>query len=226
MPDERSEESAEEDTAKDTATTGAAGAAKPDVKPAATASALSDQADRIFSPCGIASAALGVVAVVAVVVATWVWLGHRADDAERAHEAQAMKAAAEWAGLLINMTKDNVTVNVPKLHEGTVGQLNADFDATVAPFTQLVQKLQSRTSGQIESVALETLHHTPPGEQGKPPVQPELAAISSDTTTVLVIATSVSQNAGAKPTTVRWRLRLGVSDVGGKMLISRLESLR
>lgn len=226
MPDERSEESAEEDTAKDTATTGAAGAAKPDVKPAATAGAPSDQADRIFSPYGIASAALGVVAVVAVVVAIWVWQGHRANDAERAHEAQAMKAAAEWAGLLINMTKDNVTVNVPKLHEGTVGQLNADFDATVAPFTQLVQKLQSQTSGQIESVALETLHHTPPGEQGKPPVQPELAAISSDTTTVLVIATSVSQNAGAKPQTVRWRLRLGVSDVGGKMLISRLESLR
>ena len=225
MPDERSEDSAENVTAKDAATAGAAADAKPDARPA-DAAAPSDQADRIFSPYGIASAALGVVAVVAVVVAIWVWQGHRANDAERAHEAQAMKAAAEWAGLLINMTKDNVTVNVPKLHEGTVGQLNADFDATVAPFTQLVQMLQSQTSGQIESVALETLHHTPPGEQGKQPVQPELAAISSDTTTVLVIATSVSQNAGAKPTTVRWRLRLGVSDVGGKMLISRLESLR
>ncbi|MUL76083.1 hypothetical protein [Mycolicibacterium sp. CBMA 226] len=222
MPDERSEDAAEKDAAKDAANDTAASAAKP----AAKAAARSDQGDRIFSPYGIASAVLGVVAVVAVAVATWVYLGHRSDDADRAHEAQAMKAAAEWAGLLINMTKDNVAVNVPKLHEGTVGQLNADFDATVAPFTQLVQKLQSQTSGQIESVALETLHHTPQGEQGKPPAQPELAAVSSDTTTVLVIATSVSQNAGAKPQTVRWRLRLGVSDVGGKMLISRLESLR
>ena len=222
MPDERSEESAEKDSVKDPATTGAAVAAKPAAKPAAT----SDQADRIFSPYGIASAVLGVLAVVAVVTATWVCLGHRANDAERAHEAQAMKAAAEWSNLLINMTKDNVAINVPKLHEGTVGQLNADFDATVEPFTKLVEKLQSQTSGQIESVALETLHHAPPGEQGKPAVQPELAAISSDTTNVLVIATSVSQNAGAKPTTVRWRLRLGVSDVGGKLLISRLESLR
>lgn len=211
MPDERSEDSAAKDTAKDTAKAGAATAAT---------------ADRIFSPYGIASAVLGVVAAVAVVVATWVWLGHRANDAERTHEAQAMKAAAEWSNLLINMTKDNVAINVPKLHEGTVGQLNADFDATVEPFTKLVEKLQSQTSGQIESVALETLHHAPPSEQGKPAVQPELAAISSNTTTVLVIATSVSQNAGAKPTTVRWRLRLGVSDVGGKMLISRLESLR
>jgi len=222
MPDERSEDSAEKDAAKDTAKdTGSAGAAT-----AAKAAAPSDQAEGIFSRYGMVSAVLGVVAAVAVVVATWVYLGHRADDKDRVHEAQAMKAAAEWAGLLINMTKDNVAVNVPKLHEGTVGQLNADFDATVAPFTQLVQKLQSQTTGQIESVALETLHHAPPGEQGKPAVQPELAAISSDTTTVLVIATSVSQNAGAKPQTVRWRLRLGVSDIGGKLLISRLETLR
>lgn len=222
MPDERSEDSAEKDAAKDTAKdTGSAGAATD-----AKAAAPSDQAEGIFSRYGMVSAVLGVVAAVAVVVATWVYLGHRADDRERVHEAQAMKAAAEWAGLLINMTKDNVAVNVPKLHEGTVGQLNADFDATVAPFTQLVQKLQSQTTGQIESVALETLHHAPPGEQGKPAVQPELAAIASDTTTVLVIATSVSQNAGAKPQTVRWRLRLGVSDVGGKLLISRLETLR
>ncbi|MEN4450358.1 hypothetical protein [Mycobacterium sp. SM3041] len=222
MPDERSEDSAEKDAAKDTAKdTGSAGAAT-----AAKAAAPSDQAEGIFSRYGIVSAVLGVVAAVAVVVATWVYLGHRADDRDRVHEAQAMKAAAEWASLLINMTKDNVAVNVPKLHEGTVGQLNADFDATVAPFTQLVQKLQSQTTGQIESVALETLHHAPPGEQGKPAVQPELAAISSDTTTVLVIATSVSQNAGAKPQTVRWRLRLGVSDIGGKLLISRLETLR
>jgi hypothetical protein len=226
MPDERSEDSAEKDAAKDTAKDTGSAAAATGAKAAAEPAAPSDQAEGIFSRYGIASAVLGVVAAVAVVVATWVYLGHRADDRDRVHEAQAMKTAAEWAGLLINMTKDNVAVNVPKLHEGTVGQLNADFDATVAPFTQLVQKLQSQTTGQIESVALETLHHAPPGEQGKPAVQPELAAIASDTTTVLVIATSVSQNAGAKPQTVRWRLRLGVSDVGGKLLISRLETLR
>ena len=40
------------------------------------------------------------------------------------------------------------------------------------------------------------------------------------------VLASVSQNAGAKSQTVRWRLRLGVSDVDGKMLISRLETLR
>ncbi|MEI7546206.1 MAG: hypothetical protein WCJ53_15445, partial [Mycobacteriaceae bacterium] len=49
---------------------------------------------------------------------------------------------------------------------------------------------------------------------------------SARTDTVLVIATSVSENAGNTPTTVRWNLRLGVSDIDGKPMISRLESLR
>jgi hypothetical protein len=214
MPDERSEDAAAKD------------AAKYEVLTAEVEQAPSDQADRIFSGYGIASAVLGVVAVVAVVVATVLCLGHRSKDAERAHEAQAAAAAAQWAGVLINMNKDNVAASVQKLHDGTVGQLNADFDATVGPFTQLVQKLQSQTTGQIESVAVESLHHALPGDQAKSQDQPELAAIAADTTTVLVIATSVSQNIGGKPQTVRWKLRLGVSDVAGKPLISRLETLR
>ena len=44
---------------------------------------------------------------------------------------------------------------------------------------------------------------------------------------VLVVATSVSENAGGgEPQTVRWTLRLGVSEVDGKLLISRLEPIR
>ena len=40
------------------------------------------------------------------------------------------------------------------------------------------------------------------------------------------MATSVSENPGNRPTTVRWNLRLGVSDVDGRLMVSRLESLR
>ena len=44
---------------------------------------------------------------------------------------------------------------------------------------------------------------------------------------MLVVATSVSENAGAdKPQTVRWTLRLDVSEVDGKLMISRLEPIR
>ena len=42
----------------------------------------------------------------------------------------------------------------------------------------------------------------------------------------MLVATSVSENAGAKPQTVHWNLRLDVSDVDGKLMISHLESIR
>jgi hypothetical protein len=46
------------------------------------------------------------------------------------------------------------------------------------------------------------------------------------TDTVFVVATSISDNIGGKPQTLRWNLRLDVSDVDGKLLISRLEQIQ
>jgi hypothetical protein len=131
--------------------------------------------------------------------------------------------------VLINMNKDSVEADLAKLHEGTVGQLNADFDSAVEPYRKLVQTLQAKTTGQVDSVAVESIHHTPPGPNGAQPPQqqPELLGAASRTDTVMVVATSISENTGAdKPQTVRWNLRLDVSDVDGKLLISRLEPIR
>ncbi|MBO0866137.1 MAG: hypothetical protein J2P16_13820, partial [Mycobacterium sp.] len=50
--------------------------------------------------------------------------------------------------------------------------------------------------------------------------------MASRTDNVIVVATSVSENVGAKPQIVHWNLRLGVSDVDGRLLVSRLESIR
>jgi len=180
----------------------------------------------IFSRYGVGSAVLGLAAVIAAVTATVFWLNHRTELNDREHKTRVLQAAADWTSVLINMNAGNVAGSVQKLHEGTVGKLNEDFEATVAPFTQLVQKLQSQTSGQIDSVAIESLHHPAPGQENKPDIPPELAAVADGTDEVLVVATSVSQNAGAKPTMVRWNLRLAVSDVDGKLLISKLETLR
>jgi hypothetical protein len=181
----------------------------------------------VFTGYGIASAVLGVIAVVAVALATLIWMQHRSDVDELQYRTRAMRAAADWTSVLINMNKDTVGADMRKLHEGTVGQLNADFESSVEPYRQLVQKLQARTTGQINSVAVESIHHAPPGPNGAPPPQPELSAFASRTDTVMVVATSVSESAGAdKPQTVRWTLRLDVSDVDGKLLISRLEPIR
>jgi hypothetical protein len=184
-------------------------------------------ADGVFTGFGIGSLVLGVVALVAVVLAALIWTGHRNDVEERAYQTTVLQAAADWTSVLINMNKDTVASSMQKLHEGTVGQLNANFESAVQPFSQVVQKLQSQTVGQVESVAIESLHHAAPGDAGiAPPPQPELSTVASRTDTVLVVATSVSQNTGAQPLTVHWTLRLGMSDVQGKPLVSSLETIR
>jgi hypothetical protein len=188
-----------------------------------------DDAGPVFTSYGIASAVLGVIAVVAVALAALIWTQHRGDTDELRYRARVMQAAADWTSVLINMNKDTVEADMHKLHEGTVGQLNADFDASVEPYRKLVQTLQARTTGQIDSVAMETIHHAEPGPDGAPPraPQPELDAFAARTDTVMVAATSISENPGGeKPKTVRWNLRLDVSDVDGRLLISRLEPIR
>ena len=128
------------------------------------------QAVRVFTGYGIASAVLGVVAVVAVILATVIWTQHHAHEEELDYRSRALQAAAEWTGVLINMSPETVDQDLTTLHEGTVGQLNVDFEATMAPFRRLVQTLDSRTSGLVDSVALETIHHDPPGA---PPREPQ-----------------------------------------------------
>jgi hypothetical protein len=184
----------------------------------------------VFTGFGIGSAVLGVLAVAAIALGILIWTQHRSDVDELHCRVRIMRAAADWTSVLINMNKDSVEADLTKLHEGTVGQLNADFDAAVEPYRKLVQTLQAKTTGQVDSVAVESIHHAQPGPNGAPPPpqqQPELEASASRTDTVMVVATSISENAGGgKPQTVHWTLRLDVSDVDGKLLISRLEPIR
>ncbi|SOX51681.1 hypothetical protein MAAFP003_342 [Mycobacterium ahvazicum] len=185
----------------------------------------------IFSPYGIASAVLGVLSVAAVVLVGIIWSDHRAESAERTYLSRVMQTAADWTGVLINMNSTNVDASLQRLHDGTVGELNTEFDATVQPYRQVVEKLQSQSSGRIESVAIETVHHDldsqPEGARHpREVVTTKLPALASRTDSVMLVATSVSENVGAKPQTVHWSLRLDVSNVDGKLMISHLESIR
>ena len=145
---------------------------------------------------------LGLVSVAAIVLGVMIWSGHRNENSEQAYQTSVLQAAADWTSVLINMNADTVDTSLRTLHDGTVGQLNADFETTVEPFKQLVLKLKSKTAGQVDSVSIESLHHQLPGPSGAPAPQPELSTVASRTDTVLVVATSVSQNAsGAQPQT-------------------------
>ena len=185
----------------------------------------------MFSPYGIASAVLGVLSVAAVVFGFFLWSAHRDDIAERRYLTRVMQTAADWTGVLINMNGGNVDASLQRLHDGTVGELNTDFDAAMQPYRQVVQKLQSKSAGRIDAVAVETVHRdldTQP-ERARPPrevVTTKLPPFASRMDSVLLVATSVSENAGAKPQTVHWNLRLDVCNVDGKLMISGLESIR
>ena len=184
--------------------------------------------DRLFSSYGMASAFLGVLSIAAIALGGMIWRAHRDDTQERAYQNRVMQSAAEWTGVLINMNTANLDASLQRLHDGTVGDLNTYFDASVQPYRQVVEKLQSQSAGQIEAVAIEAVHHDLDSRPGlsRPVVTTKLPAFASRTDSVMVLATSVSQNAAAKPTTVHWHLRLEVSDIDGKLMISKLESIK
>ncbi|MGH3958352.1 hypothetical protein [Mycobacterium sp.] len=184
-------------------------------------------AGRVFSGYGIASAVLGVLSVAAITLTVIIWSAHRGDVGERHYQSRVLQFAVEWTGALINMNTDTVDASLQRLHDGTVGQLNVDFDSAMLPYRQVVQRLQSRSTGRVEAVAIEAVHHdmdVRPGTQR--PAEQLPSEMASRTDNVMLVATSVGENVGAKPQIVHWNLRLAVSDVDGKLLISRLESIR
>ncbi len=201
-------------------------------KPAADDSDEAAEPDRFDGPTisgyGVGSAALGALCVAAIALGAAIWVAHRSDVDERGYRSRIMQAAVDWTGVLINMNTSNVAASLRRLHDGTVGELNADFDSTMQPYQQVVQRLQSTSHGQVEAVAVEGVRHDLDTQPGTHPPSPEQlpASVARRTDTVMVVATSVSENAGGKPQTVHWNLRLGVSDVDGKLMISRLESIR
>jgi hypothetical protein len=183
---------------------------------------------QMFSSYGIASTVLGVLSVAAVVLGVIIWSAHRDEAGERTYLTRVMQTAADWTSVLINMNSGNVDPSLQKLHDGTVGELNTDFDAAMQPYRQVVQKLQSKSAGRIDAVAIETVHRdldTQPGVS-RPVVTTKLPPFATRTDSVMLVATSVSENVGGKPQTVHWNLRLDVSDVDGKLMISGMESIR
>jgi hypothetical protein len=183
--------------------------------------------DGLLSGFGIASTVLGVICVAAIVLTYLIWSSHREDKDELAYKAQVVQTAVNWAGVLINLNKDNIDSSVQKLHEGTVGELNTELDKVIAPLVSVVKTAQSKTTGQINAVAVESVYHDldrQPG--GPPPTDPTLGGLASRTDTVLIIATLVSENAGGQRPPVSLNLRIGVSDVDGKQLVSRLVFVR
>ena len=182
---------------------------------------------RVLPVFGVASMVLGLICVAAIVLMTLIASAHRRVQDDLAYKARVLQVATGWTGVLINMNKDNIDSSVEKLHDGTVGELNTELDKAIQPYTNLVKTLQAKTTGQINSVSIESVYHDQGRQPGSPPPHDSMpSGLASRTDTVLIVATSVSENAGGKPQTVHWNLRVGVSDVDGQLLVSNLDFLR
>src|SRR5271157_1140140 len=129
-----------------------------------------------ISGYGVASAALGVLSVAAIALGAAIWVAHRSDVEERGYQSRVMQAAVDWTGVLINMNTGDVTASLQRLHDGTVGELNADFDSAMQPYQQVVQRLQSTSHGQVEAVAVEAVHHDLDAQPGTPRPAEQLPA--------------------------------------------------
>jgi hypothetical protein len=185
-----------------------------------------DEYRPVFSTLGIASAVLGLLCVGAIILTSLIWSAHRDERDDLDRQARVMQVALDWAGVLINMNKDNIEVSVQKLHEGTVGTLNADLNKVIEPLTSLVKTLQLRTTGQVNAVAIESVYRDPSRLPGTPPPDETVGGLASRTDNVLIIATLEAENAGGKRPPTSLNLRIGVSDVEGQLLVSNLDLLR
>ena len=173
---------------------------------AADAAVESVDADtaRVFSPYGIASAVLAVLCVGAVLLSLKIWSDHREHADNLAYQARAAQAAVDWTGVLINMNAGNVDSSLQTLQDKAVGQLSTDFDRSMQPYRDVVKTLQSSSNGQINSVAIEQVYNDLDRRPGTPPPADPMAGLASRTDTVLIVATSVTENVGAEPRTIDW----------------------
>ena len=177
----------------------------------------------LFSSYGLMSTIVGLLAVAALVFGFITWYQHDSDVKERGYRSRVLKTAGGWTNTLINLNAGNVEKGMELLRDKTVGELNSEFDAALAPYRDVVQRIESRSSGRVEAVAIETERNNPDDPDAPTVEQP---SAPGRTDPVMVIATSVAENVGGRPQTVHWALHLDVTDVDGHLLISRLRSIR
>ena len=169
---------------------------------------------------------------------------HRADLVAARHGRSGRSYQASAAGRLtvdlglINMNADNVGASMAQLRDGTVGELNTGFDSSIAPYRDVVKTPALPDHRPGRSVSIEEVHNDLQPQPGQRPAAPTALPpeFASRTDTVLwwpprSVRTPAPRQPSAPgaptgPITVRWNLRLGVSDIDGTPMISRLESLR
>ena len=146
---------------------------------------------------------LAVVVVASGATVVFGAVSMRGDRARDAHRQELVDGAVAGALALIDVHTDTVDEDLAQLRELSTGAFAEELDDGESSFVQAVRSSSVNSDGRIEAAALST-------ESGTSGV-------------VLIAASARVANSAGTPTGRTYRLRIGVEDVGGKILMSSVE---
>ena len=153
------------------------------------------------------AAALAIVVIVASLAGSvYIVLQHREATQRQRRAAEFAAAARQGVVTLTSMDFNNAKQNVQRILEDSTGSFKDDFLKMADDFTKVVEQLKVVSQGTVQAAAV------------------DLDTMSNDSAVVLVSSTSeVTNAAGAKQDSRRYRLVVTVTRDGGQLKISKVE---
>jgi Mce-associated membrane protein len=165
-----------------------------------TESLTTEDVSRHASTRGRVLVAVVVAGLVAVVVTGAVSM--RADHARDAHRQELVDGATAGALALIDVHVDTVDEDVDRLRALSTGEFAEDLVGEVG-FVDAIRSASVNSDARIDAAAL--------------------ASETGSTGVVLIAASAQVANSAGETTSRTYRLRIGVEDVDGKILMSSVE---
>ena len=136
----------------------------------------------------------------------YIVLQHREATQRQRRAAEFAAAARQGVVTLTSIDFNNAKQNVQRILEDSTGSFKDDFLKMADDFTKVVEQLKVVSQGTVQAAAV------------------DLDTMSNDSAVVLVSSTSeVTNAAGAKQDSRRYRLVVTVTRDGGQLKISKVE---
>ncbi|OBK49666.1 hypothetical protein [Mycobacterium sp. 1081908.1] len=152
------------------------------------------------------AAIAAVIAIIAFAASSaYMVLQHRENTRHEQREAAFVAGAKQGVLNMISLDFNKAKADVQRVIDGSTGEFQADFQQRANDFISVVIQSKAVTEGTVHAAALES--------------------INGNSAVVLVSATSQVTNSppGKDEPPRMWRLRVTVSDVGGKYKMSKVE---
>ncbi|MFI9408682.1 hypothetical protein [Nocardia gamkensis] len=152
----------------------------------------------------VVSALLATFAVVFAVLSVVALRDHQIAEHQRSTDAEILDAARSGVLAMVSIRDTSAPDDIAKVLEQSTGPFHKDFESRARSFISVVQEAKVVTTGDVIAQGIESRN--------------------GDSAEVLVYATSkVSNAAGAQNESRTWRLRVTMSDDGGRYKMSNVE---